>query len=104
VTWEKHTATYCGDWCGKCPNYSTKCPGCIPCIHPDCHFVKCCLAKGIEHCGFCEELPCDKLRSFVPDDRNGCYAGYHIDALKSRRELGLEKWLLLQEATWERLK
>ena len=104
VTRERPDATYCGDWCGKCPNYPARCPGCIPCIHPDCYFVKCCIQKGIEHCGLCENLPCEKLSTFVPDDRKGCYAGYHIDELRSRCQLGTDRWLLLQEAKWKHLK
>jgi len=97
-------AAYCGDYCGKCPHYDVDCPGCLPCVQFGCHFIRCCLQKGYDHCGMCPDLPCDKLLAFVPDDREGCYHGYHIDNLRLRREIGTEAWLERQKAVWGHLK
>lgn len=86
-------AAFCGDFCGKCPNYLQDCRGCIPQDHGDCHFVRCCQEKGIEHCGLCVEFPCQKLNEFVPDDRPGCPPGYHIMNLRARVTIGTKAWL-----------
>ncbi len=64
-------AAFCWDYCGKCPNYLDDCRGCISTDHSNCYFVKCCLEKGIEHCGFCMDFPCEKLESlFLMTVRN----------------------------------
>jgi len=91
---------FCGDYCGKCPNYPDECQGCIPSAHMDCHFVSCCLQKKIEHCGFCEDFPCKKLSKFVPDDRPECPPGYHIENLRIRKTIGTKDWLAKQQAKW----
>ncbi|MEA3311528.1 MAG: DUF3795 domain-containing protein [candidate division WOR-3 bacterium] len=93
-------ACFCGDYCGKCPNYPRKCAGCVPELHPDCHFIRCCQDKGIEHCGFCENLPCQKLAGFCPDDRPSCPPGYHIENLRERKRIGTEAWFEKQRAKW----
>lgn len=98
---KRSEAGFCGDYCGKCPNSPEKCSGCIPSLHMNCHFVKCCLNKGIEHCGFCEAFPCQKLSDFVPDDRPECPRGYHINNLKERRAIGTAKWLEVQQKKWK---
>jgi hypothetical protein len=93
-------AGFCGDYCGKCPNYSDTCAGCLPANHPDCRFVTCCLERGIEHCGLCEKFPCRDLREFVPDDRPGCEPGYHIEGLMGRSSKGTAAWLEDQRRKW----
>jgi hypothetical protein len=95
-----YEAAFCGDFCGKCPNYPQDCRGCIPEEHQDCHFVRCCQRKKLEHCGFCEGLPCQELGSFVPDDRPGCPSGYHIMNLRARVTIGTEAWLAQQREMW----
>ncbi len=89
----KAEAAFCGDYFGKCPNYPDECRGCIPPLHMDCYFVKCCLDKRIAHCGYCEDSPCQKLSEFVPDDRPGCPPGYHVENLRLRMRIGTEAWL-----------
>ncbi len=93
-------AAACGDYCGKCPNYPETCQGCIPELHDDCHFVRCCAGKGIDHCGQCMEMPCDALIAHIPDDREGCYTGYHIDNLIDRRTMALGDWLRREAHRW----
>jgi len=94
-------AAFCGDYCGKCPNYPDKCSGCIPSFHADCYFIQCCLEKRIEHCGLCEDFPCKKLSEFVPDDRPECPPGYHLENLRERKTMGTEAWLALQRTKWK---
>jgi hypothetical protein len=86
-------AGFCGDYCGKWPEYPDRCNGCVASEHLDCFFVACCLERGIEHCGLCEEFPCRKLREFVPDDRPGYEPGYHIGDLRKRTSVGTQAWL-----------
>ncbi len=90
----------CGDFCGKCNHYSKDCEGCTSAKRGTCHFVACCLGRGIEHCGICHEFPCAKLRVFVPDDRPGCPPGYHLENLKERTRVGTEAWLARQRRFW----
>jgi len=96
-----YAAGFCGDFCGKCPNYPNDCLGCIPQDHEDCHFVRCCLDKAIEHCGLCEQFPCQKLSTFVPDDRPRCPPGYHIMNLRARLTIGTSAWLEGQRQEWK---
>lgn len=93
-------AGYCGDYCGKCPNYPRECRGCIPENHMDCHFVQCCLSRRVEHCGFCSDFPCTRLVEFCPDDSPGCPPGYHLGNLKVRKKFGTEAWLEEQKRKW----
>jgi hypothetical protein len=93
-------AGFCGDYCCKCPNFGGECGGCVPADHMDCRFVACCLERGLEHCGLCEEFPCRRLREFVPDDRPGCEPGYHILELRKRASIGTAAWLESQRRKW----
>ncbi|RLF85101.1 DUF3795 domain-containing protein [Thermococci archaeon] len=62
----------CGCICSDCRIYEKECKGCYaiegkPCwLHEVgleiCDFYECCvLDKGLEHCGQCKEIPCDKF-------------------------------------------
>jgi hypothetical protein len=97
---DSHLAAFCGDYCGKCPDYPHECPGCVAADHMDCRFVRCCLEKGLEHCGGCAVFPCENLARFVPDDRPGCPPGYHIAALRRRLYIGTDSWLQEQLGRW----
>lgn len=92
----------CGDWCGKCPNYLESCDGCGP-DQTDCYFINCLSLRFLEHCGECPDFPCARLSSFVPDDRPGYPAGYHIENLKRRKQISLAEWLKEQEEYWKSL-
>jgi hypothetical protein len=93
-------ASSCGDYCPKCPHYPNECSGCNLYAHPDCFFLICCADKKIEHCGQFNELPCEKLSSFVPDDRSECPKGYHIANLRRRSQIGTQSWLDEQAIFW----
>ncbi|NJE05324.1 DUF3795 domain-containing protein [Thermococcus sp. M36] len=62
----------CGCVCSNCEMYGNECGGCYiveggPCwLHEVglkvCDFYECCvLDKGLEHCGQCGEIPCDRF-------------------------------------------
>lgn len=96
----ENLAASCCDYCGKCPNNPNKCPGCNMETHPEYYFLKCCTQKAIDHCGLCSEFPCEKLASFIPDDRAECPKGYHMANLRRRVQIGTELWLEEQEKIW----
>jgi hypothetical protein len=39
--------------------------------HGTCRVAKCCVGKGLEDCGQCEEFPCGLLREFAFDQTHG---------------------------------
>ena len=74
------TLTGCGLSCGQCPNYSgERKPICKGCKESEgnpwwgaCELYKCIVNHGVEHCGQCNEFPCDRLSSgFDPNNPAG---------------------------------
>lgn len=66
----------CGLQCSVCAyREQMNCPGCCNMSKPfwgDCCPVKaCCEAKHYEHCGQCELFPCDLLKQFAYDEKQG---------------------------------
>ena len=66
----------CGAYCGACEwREGTSCPGCQLCMGEmfwgQCSVAKCSIEKGIEHCGFCPELPCQILQAAFDDPEHG---------------------------------
>lgn len=90
----------CGDYCGKCTNHPTRCRGCTLDGHPECHFLQCTLSRAIEHCGLCDDFPCQALSEFVPDDHPDLPLGYHIENLRHRAWIGTRAWLWEMAETW----
>ena len=37
----------------------------------ECALAECCIEKELEHCGQCENCPCDKLQEFSYDKEQG---------------------------------
>lgn len=97
---KENLAGYCGDFCGKCPQYPQSCAGCIPSLHPECTFIQCCTAKSVNHCGECGDFPCEPLLHFVPDDRPECPPGYHIENCKKRNSMGTDSWIESEIRKW----
>lgn len=73
---EKALIAYCGSYCGVC-GWKDKigCEGCKAnegnMFWGECDKAKCCIAKGFEHCGRCDEMPCDKLKDLFGDPEHG---------------------------------
>lgn len=71
-----HEYTYCGLDCKNC-EYKEKCNcgGCVKTkgnpFHGKCRLAECVIKHNIEHCGYCESFPCDLLKEFSYDKKNG---------------------------------
>ncbi len=66
----------CGLTCSGCPYREQM--GCKRCVNIEkpfwgesCPVSSCCGAKGHEHCGQCESIPCDLLKQFAFDEEQG---------------------------------
>ena len=78
----------CGLDCGSC-SYREKsnCPGCRVAggkmFWGECELATCCLAKGLPHCGKCDEFPCERLRAFSFSDSEHGDNGRRIENLRA---------------------
>ena len=89
---------YCGIYCRTCSNYrqNENCLGCRdePKLLWDCPLRICAQAKGLVHCGLCDEYPCAELSSFYAEDRES-----HKKAQSNMQaiiDLGVDAWLAQQ--------
>lgn len=106
----------CGLYCGGCLAYqNTKsyepidykkekkyetCEGCnsgfVANWCAQCKIKECAKSKNIRVCIDCDEFPCDKMTSFIDNEKYP----YHKEVeakMKRYKEIGLEKWLAEQE-------
>jgi len=66
----------CGILCDQC-TYKEEmgCDGCINIEKPfwgeSCPLKTCCESRKLEHCGLCQEFPCDLLNKFAYDKEQG---------------------------------
>ncbi len=63
-----------------------------------CTLRACAQAQGLDDCGACPQLPCERLAAFIHDGHP-----HHRDVpdlLASLRALGPERWLATQRARW----
>lgn len=72
--------TVCGHDCSYCPAFrgtaDNKCPGCNEAKEGpwwgSCKLYNCVEKHEVEHCGLCDEFPCDlQVGHFDPDNPNG---------------------------------
>ncbi len=73
---DKSMTAYCGTYCGVCSwRESTGCKGCRAnageMFWGQCGKAACCIGQGLEHCGQCPRLPCQKLRDLFSDPEHG---------------------------------
>lgn len=65
----------CGLLCTRCAyREQMNCPGCVYMDKPfwgSCPVKACCEGKGHGHCGGCGEFPCELLRQFAYDEKQG---------------------------------
>lgn len=66
----------CGAYCGDCEwKERMHCAGCQACnakvFWGECAIAKCSIEKGYLHCGYCEELPCQKLQDAFDNPEHG---------------------------------
>ncbi|MDQ7094798.1 DUF3795 domain-containing protein [Desulfosporosinus sp. PR] len=115
---------YCGLYCGACsfkvgfeennkdhvrhmPSMYDKyknqslqfCPGCrLENQCGDCAVRDCARNKKIEYCSLCSDFPCKKLLDF-----NGDGKPHHAEAIENLsllKDIGEEKWLVMQNRKW----
>jgi hypothetical protein len=73
---DKQMIGICGTYCGACDwKEKTNCPGCKASqsrpFWGECAIAKCAMDKGYEHCGYCANLPCEKLQDAYNDKEHG---------------------------------
>jgi hypothetical protein len=121
-----HLLAACGLYCGACYHYRAGQPGgeyllrdearggrplegytCGGCRSGslyvladcrDCEIRACVDARGLRHCGACEQLPCEMLLAFEYNGRK-----HHADVEKNLRAIerrGSEAWLVIQALQW----
>lgn len=65
----------CGIICSECSfREPYHCPGCVnteKVFHGDCAVKICCESKKLEHCGNCENMPCETLKQYSFDKEHG---------------------------------
>jgi hypothetical protein len=105
---DKNLAPVCGLYCGSCERLGKDCRGCghvqgkpfwTAIMKMDvCPLHGCCAGKKqIEHCGLCDELPCNTFQQFhdpalSPEEAKQSVLSRQ-EALRRRKEIGTERWL-----------
>jgi hypothetical protein len=104
----QNLAAACGLFCGACEHLDTKCEGCeqqkgkpfwtammnVEC----CPLYNCCVnTKQLEHCGLCDELPCETFLSLrdpaLSDEEAEKALVARQNDLIRRKQIGTEQWL-----------
>lgn len=70
------TESRCGILCSECSyREQMDCKGCMHIAKPFwgdvCTVKSCCEEKEQEHCGKCDKFPCDMLKQFAYDEKQG---------------------------------
>ena len=73
---DKRLIAYCGTYCGACEwKDKVGCNGCKASagnmFWGECDKAKCCIGKKLEHCGECENMPCQMLQDLFNDAEHG---------------------------------
>lgn len=105
---ETTLAAPCGIFCGDCEFLDKDCTGCRQ-VHGKpfwaekykmevCRLYDCCVnEKTLEHCGLCEELPCEMFLSMrdpsMTDEEYEQSLKQRQSDLLRRKEIGTEAWL-----------
>jgi hypothetical protein len=105
---DKNLAPPCGLLCQSCPFYGKNCPGCghvegkpfwTKEYHiPVCPIYNCSVnQKKLEHCGECDELPCEIFLELkdpnVSDEEFQKSLNERQTRLRERKEKGTRAWL-----------
>lgn len=86
----------CGIDCETCSlREESGCPGCTATegkpFWGECSLAKCCIVKNHEHCGGCNDFPCNLLHKFSYDPEHGDN-GKSISNLREWNEMGYDVW------------
>ena len=104
-------ASACGLYCGTCEYIGKNCQGCGNVQGKPfwtekmdvniCPLYDCCANnKKLDHCGLCNDLPCDLFNSFYdpslsPEEAEKSVNSRQSELLK-RKEIGTENWIKLK--------
>lgn len=77
----KYHPTVCGLWCDDCKHFENDCQGCngaegsafwTQYVEIDsCPVYTCCVQeRGLSHCGYCKDLPCERHTRFSDPEVN----------------------------------
>ncbi|MBN1121900.1 MAG: DUF3795 domain-containing protein [Anaerolineae bacterium] len=115
--------TYCGGFCGACPQFiatesgtvdafaaqNNKTPGEVICYGCKsdvlcgwckiCPLKKCAESRGLEFCGDCNEYPCDVLQRHI-DNPDYPYHSLVPQQMADIRAMGVDAWLAGQDRRW----
>ena len=105
---DKALAPVCGLYCGSCAYFQKQCQGCghvngkpfwtAQIKDKICPLYNCCInQKQLEHCGLCNEFPCEtftELRdpSLGEEEARQALLARQNELVK-RKEIGTERWL-----------
>lgn len=89
----------CGLHCTGCSFIESHgCKGCIETggvpFHGECPVAKCCLSKGLHHCGECAEIPCELLVDYScgPAGASASEVAEHSDHPRGQRINQCIRW------------
>lgn len=105
---ERALAAACGLYCGDCEHLGSQCQGCGQVQGKPfwtaqfgvevCPLYGCCVnQKHLEHCGLCDEFPCETFNSLrdpsLSDEEAEQALRERQKDLTLRKEIGTEAWL-----------
>ena len=93
----------CGGYCENCVEYKRVCAGCVETggkpFHVQqgeadiCPVWACVKNRGIEHCGVCDEFPCDTFLDWYDPARGIITALRRAGLLMLRKKIGNDAWV-----------
>lgn len=84
--------TYCGFYCGRCPQFGTACVGCRQGgADPDCPARQCAQKRKVDMCALCGDFPCDKMKDHITR------FPFLKDEAGLIKEKGVDLWVTEQE-------
>ena len=101
-------APVCGLYCGTCEYFENQCQGCghqkgkpfwtVQMKVEVCPLYDCCInKKQLEHCGLCDEFPCESFTELRDPTLSEEAAKEDLrmrqNELMKRKEIGTERWL-----------
>jgi hypothetical protein len=99
----KLTIPPCGAYCGSCVAYKRNCAGCIETDGRPFHLEQvkvhvcpvwlCTKSREIEHCGVCDEFPCEEFLSWYDPARGIITVLRRAGLLMLRKKIGADAWI-----------
>lgn len=93
----------CGGYCKNCTAYKKTCAGCVETGGKPFHLKEaekdvcpvwqCAIEHKVEHCGMCDEFPCNRFLSWYDPKRGIITVLKRTGLLALRKKIGTEAWL-----------